>query len=482
MKRRIMAGLLSLCTVLALVLPTAEAKADVKLTVGTIIGTGVAMRNNASAAGAIVTRLDEGDVVTILESNVNAEWHKVQYGNRSGYVNRIYVDISASLDSYQLPAKGVVINCNYNINVRAAASKTSKKLGQLDKGAQVSVKRVNASPGWHEIDFEGASAYVASEYLELSMEVDNTQLISLDVVGGALSPAFSPTEYGYILTATQDQITLSAKANDGVKVSVGGTGISSAKYTINSGNSKTIRISVGGKVRYTVYLVRDVLTVGTWNIKRGNSSLLMQSWLIGSQKPDIMGIQEVYVGKLSGQTVNNLLSLRTRNMQNTSFAPTVDYATGQYGVGLISAYKSVNEEQFPLSQGSSKEPRTLQKVVYEIGDKTVSVYNTHFSYESASIRKKQFAEVLKIMNADKNSYKILTGDFNAEESEFTAFRGNYRLINNSATKFYDYTGKRIAMSQIDNIIVSKNITVLNARAIPTELSDHYPLIAFLRLK
>lgn len=482
MKRRIMAVLLTLCTVLALVLPTAEAKADVKLTVGTIIGTGVAMRSGASGTSAVVTRLNEGDVVTILESNVNAEWHKVRYGNRNGYVNRIYVDISASLESYQLPAKGVVINCSSNINVRAAASKTSKKLGQLNKGAEVSIKRINVSPGWHEIDFEGESAYVASEYLALSAVVDDTQLISLDVTGGSLSPAFSPTEYGYILTATQDQITLLAKANDGVKVSIGGTGISSAKYTINSGNSKTIRISVGGKVRYTIYLVRDVLTVGTWNIKRGNNNLLMQSWLIGGQQPDIMGIQEVYVGKLSGQTINNLLSLRTRDMQNTNFAPTIDYGSGQYGVGLISAYKAISEEQFPLSQGSSKEPRTLQKVVYEIGDKTVSVYNTHFSYESASIRKKQFAEVLKIMNADKNSYKILTGDFNAAESEFSAFRGNYRLINSSATKFYDYTGKRILMNQIDNIIVTKNITVLNARAIPTQYSDHYPLIAFLRLK
>jgi len=55
-------------------------------------------------------------------------------------------------------------------------------------------------------------------------------------------------------------------------------------------------------------------------------------------------------------------------------------------------------------------------------------------------------------------------------------------VNTGATKFYNYSNKRIDMSQIDNIIVSKNITVLNARAIPTEYSDHYPLFAFLALK
>ena len=86
------------------------------------------------------------------------------------------------------------------------------------------------------------------------------------------------------------------------------------------------------------------------------------------------------------------------------------------------------------------------------------------------------------MNADKNKYRILTGDFNAKEEEFAAFLKNYKIVNTSETKFYDYTQKRMAFSQIDNIIVSKNITVLNARAIPTTYSDHYPLFAFLSLK
>ena len=153
---------------------------------------------------------------------------------------------------------------------------------------------------------------------------------------------------------------------------------------------------------------------------------------------------------------------------------------GQYGIGQISKFKPENE-QVTLLTSEDKEQRCLQKVEYVVNDKRVSVYNTHFSYESASLRKKQFAEVLKIMNADKNEYKILTGDFNAAESEFSGFLKNYRVVNTSATKFYNYSNKRIGMSQIDNIIVSKNITVLNARAIPTEYSDHYPLFAFLSL-
>ena len=276
--------------------------------------------------------------------------------------------------------------------------------------------------------------------------------------------------------------TVSADANEGVKVSIASTGVKSAKYTINSGNSKTIRVSVGGKVRYSIYLVRDVLTVGTWNIKRGNENLVEQSWLIANERPDIIGIQEVYVNEKDN--VNNLLSLRTRQAQNVTFSKTIDYSSGgEYGVGQISRYEPKSTEVTELSTGSAKEPRILQKVVYDIDGKTVSVYNTHFSYESADIRRKQFDAVYKAMQADENPYKILTGDFNAKENEFYEFKkGPYKVVNTSATKFYDYSYKRIGVNQIDNIIVSNNITVLNARAIPTEYSDHYPLFAFLKLK
>jgi endonuclease/exonuclease/phosphatase family metal-dependent hydrolase len=238
---------------------------------------------------------------------------------------------------------------------------------------------------------------------------------------------------------------------------------------------------VDGKVRYSIYLVRDVLTVGTWNIKRGNDNLVMQGWLIAAQKPDILGVQEVYINK--NEKTNNLLSVRTLSARYTTFAETIAYSSGgQYGIGQISRFEPTGEQEVTEIYSGGKEQRCLQKVVYVVGGSRVSVYNTHFSYESATIRKKQFAEVLAIMDADENKYKILTGDFNAGEDEFSGFLKNYRVINTSETKFYDYSYKRIDMSQIDNIIVSKNITVLNARAIPTSYSDHYPLFAFLALK
>jgi len=479
MKKRISLVWMMLILLCAALVPVSSARA-LELSTGIINADDVALRKSADSGGGIVTRLDEGAVVKILESNVNAEWYYVEAGTRKGYVNRIYVDIDASLPSYQLDYTGTIFNVNKDVNVRAEPSLKAKKLGKANKGEAFKVTQAYASGEWHQIEYNGAVGYVNANYMLLQANVKNDVLSGIEITGGSLSPAFSPTEYGYVLTATQGEVDIKAIANEGVKVSIGNTGIATAKYTINSGNSKTIRISVGGVVKYSIYLVRDVLTVGTWNIKRGNDNLIMQGWLIAAQKPDILGIQEVYIN--TKERTSNLLSVRTKNAQYTSFAETIKYSSGgQYGIGQISKYKPL-EEEMTLLTSEDKEQRCLQRVEYEINGKRVSVYNTHFSYDSASLRKKQFSEVLKIMNADTNPYKILTGDFNAQESEFSVFSKNYHVINTSATKFYNYSNKRIAMSQIDNIVVSKNITVLNARAIPTEYSDHYPLFAFLALK
>lgn len=479
MRRRFIAFAM-LFLIIGMCMIPAQKTSALTLTTGRIVGSGIAFRSSAKSDSKLIARLSEGTIVRLLEANVNAEWFKVSYAGKTGYVNRMYVSVEPSMEAYKLSYTGKVVNCNVDINVRADASLSSKKLGTVPKDATLDITQAYYTDGWHQIKFGDTAGFVSAKYVALTAKIDDTCLTGLTVSGGTLSPGFSPKEYGYIITATQGDVQIRATANSGVKVSIGNTGVNSAKYAINSGNSKTVRISVDGVVRYTLYLVRDVLTVGTWNIKRGNEHLVEQGWLIANENPDIVGIQEVFSD--SRNDINNLKSIRTRTAQYMSFASTVDYADGsQYGIGQISRFEPLSNEKFQLYDGG-REARYLQKVVYNIDGKKVSFYNTHFSWEGASIRKQQFAAVLKQMNADENAFKILTGDFNAKEDEFAAFKSNYKIVNTSATKFYDYSHNRMTFSQIDNIIVSKNITVLNARALPTKYSDHYPLFAFLRLQ
>lgn len=446
---------------------------------GTVTGDNVAFRDGAGKDSGIIARLKLGTVLDVLDTNVNAEWHKVRYNGRTGYVNRMYVRLEKAGGNAQKGYNGTVVNCSDCVNVRAAASTSAELLGTAEKDSTWAVTAANVAPGWHKIDFQGQEGYVSARYLRLTAKANATQLTSLTVTGGTLTPVFSPDEYGYVVRAESDTVQITAAANDGVHVSVNATGRDTDTVTMPESGSKTVRISVGGKIRYTVYIVRGALVVGSWNIKRGNGHLEEQGRLIEAQQPDVIALQEVYRKASASARVDNLASLRTKSMQYTSFAKSLMSGSGEYGIGFLSRFEMRNASVTKLDSGSY-EQRVLQRVEVEVDGKRISLYNTHLSFNSASLRKKQFRQILEAMNADTNPYKILFGDFNAAASEFSQLRG-YTVVNTGDTKFFDYSGKAIRKNEIDNIVVSDNIIVLNSRMINNEYSDHKPLIAYLML-
>ncbi len=459
----------------------AGSKAAVSITRGEITGSNVAMRKEANATSDILYKLGKGTIVQISKTNVNAQWHQVVYKGKTGYVNRVYINWDSSLDAYNFSYVARIVNVKKDVTVRSAPKASASSLGKAKKGAVLDISKRNAAKGWHQVVFEDKTGYISTKYLDVYVKADSTQLCALSIKGGTLSPAFSPKEYGYVVTTSSSKVTLTARANAGIKVDINGSGKSSLSVSVPSGGMKTVRISLNGQTRYSVYILRNVITVGTWNIKRGDGNLLMQGRLVNNQKPDLMGIQEVIQNSSASSTVDNLASLKTSTMSNTSFAKTIDFSSSsKYGIGIISRYKLSSIQTFPLNSGGY-ERRVLQKAVVTIGGKKVSIYNTHFSYNSASIRAKQFQQVLQIMNQDKNKYKILTGDFNAKGPEFSQLTG-YNVVHNEQTVYYDYSKKEFKASIIDNIIVTKNIKVLNSRVIQTSLSDHDPLFAYLILK
>ncbi len=448
---------------------------------GVIIGTDVAFRREPNTDSEVLTRLNKGTYVQILKTNVDAQWHQVKYNGETGYINRIFICLDSSLDGYKLDYVATIVNCKNDVNVRSGPSTDAEVLGVATKGSTLTIiPQDEHTDGWYQVKLDGKTGYIHADYLDIEAKADNTQLTSLTVTGGTLYPSFSPNEYGYVVKAMDKQVTLHAKANGGVDIDINGTGQSSATVEVSS--MKTVRIAVNGEIKYSVYIARNVLTVGTWNIKRGGGNLLMQGRLVYDQQPDIMGIQEAFQNLGASDIVDNLASLKTRSMPYNILSPTIEYSNGSdYGNGLISRYKLRDIETFPLDSGSY-EKRLLQKAVVDIDGKAVSIYNTHFTYNTASIRAKQFAQVKKIMDDDDNKYKILTGDFNAGFKEFSLFNKGYTVINSTETKYYDYSKNEINYNEIDNIIVSDNIRVINSRIVVTKFSDHCPVFAYLALE
>ncbi len=449
---------------------------------GQIIGTDVAFRKGPDKESELLGRLNHGTFVKILKTNVDAQWHQVEYDGKTGYVNRMYICLDSSMDGYALDYVATIVNCSNDVNIRSGPGTDSEVIGVAKKGASLTIlPQEKYIEGWFMVEYEGQTAYISADYVDINAVAKDDQLSGLTVTGGSLYPSFTPNEYGYVIKATGSKVTIKAKANSGVKIDIGKSGKSSYTIEIPDQGMKTVRIALDGKIRYSLYITsQNILTVGTWNIKRGDGKILNQGRLIYDQQPDIMGIQEAYQKLKADNIIDNLASLKTRNMPYNVLSPTINYSNGgEYGNGLISRYKLSNIETFKLDSGGS-EKRILQRAVVTIDGKTVSLYNTHFTPRSSSTRKKQFEQVLKVMNADKNKYKILTGDFNAKFSEFSVFK-NYTVVNKDDTKYYDYSKNEIDYSAIDNIIVSKDIKVVNSRIIITKFSDHYPVFAYLIL-
>jgi uncharacterized protein YgiM (DUF1202 family) len=448
---------------------------------GVIVGSKVAMRESPDTKAAIIARLGSGTPLTILQTNIDAEWHKIQYNGKTGYVSRMFVNLDSSLSTYKLTYTGTVINVKKFVNVRQTPKAKGKVLGTANKGAKLEVTKKNYISGWHQVKLNGSTGYIATKYLDVAPVVSDDYLTGLSIKGGNLFPTFTPYENGYVIMATSSKVTITAKANSGVLVDVNGTGKNSITLKMSKGSMKTVRISLNGTVRYTVYITKNLLTVGTWNIKRGYGNLELQGRLVYNQQPDIMGMQEVYQKKEAENTIDNLLSLRTKTMINTNFTKTIDYSGGaQYGIGTISRYKLTGIKTYPLDSGGG-EKRVLQKAVLSISGKKVSFYNTHFSYNLETVRAKQFKQVYDIMNADKNKYKILTGDFNAKFNEFSIFNDKYNMVVTPDNQYYDFSGKPISHNYIDNFVITKNIKIANSRIIKCSLSDHYPVFAYLVL-
>lgn len=448
---------------------------------GQIIGSNIALRKAPDANSELICRLDQGTYVQIIKTNVNAQWHEVKYDGQTGYINRMYICLDSSMDGYAVDFVGTIINCKQNVNVRSGPSTDSTIIGVAPKGTKLTILPQDTyNAGWYAVKFEGQTAYISADYLGVNAVVTDNQLSDLMITGGKLYPSFSPNEYGYVIKATGSSVTINAKANSGVAIDINNSGESSCAIQIPVAGMRTVRISLDGKIRYSLYISRELLTVGTWNIKRGDGKLLMQGRLVYDQQPDIMGIQEVYQKLNAKDIIDNLQSLKTKVMSYSVLSPTISSSNGgKYGNGLLSRYKLSNVETFALDSGGY-ERRLLQRATVIIGSKTVSIYNTHFSYNSVAIRQKQFAKVIAIMDQDKNKYKILTGDFNASYSEFSLFK-NYTVVNADNVKYYDYNRNEIKYSALDNIIVTKNIKVVNSRIIVNSFSDHYMVLSYLIL-
>jgi len=143
--------------------PVVEAVPPVVLVAGpaTITGDNVNVRGKASFNGEVITKLNKGDTVAVIEQVILTKpragepvhWAKIALPSKANvWVHSSYVDASTKTVT---PKK---------LNIRSGPGENYSIVGVIEKGA--TVKDVNTKGNWIEIETPGsAHAFVAAKYL-----------------------------------------------------------------------------------------------------------------------------------------------------------------------------------------------------------------------------------------------------------------------------------------------------------------------------
>ena len=151
------------------------------------------VRSEASTAGEVLTKLDNGVQVEVL-STVDSGWYQISYEEITGYVSCEYLTVdeaeAASLPQERAPVY-VRITAD-SLNIRSAPGTDQEKVGKLSAGRIVETLE-ELEDGWYRIE-EG---YISAEFTEV---VDPSELVQSskgqEIVNYAMQFLGYPYVYG----------------------------------------------------------------------------------------------------------------------------------------------------------------------------------------------------------------------------------------------------------------------------------------------
>ena len=148
-------------TALLLAASAMAAEGDMAVAVGATTGSSLRLRAEASTSANIVTTLDRGVAVAVLDDTLDG-WYKINYAGSVGFVSADYLVIDQD-NVFETYGK---VNAN-GVNVRASASTDSEVLACVDANTIVTVN--GFVDGWYDVTCKyGTEGFIRSDFLDLT--------------------------------------------------------------------------------------------------------------------------------------------------------------------------------------------------------------------------------------------------------------------------------------------------------------------------
>ncbi|WP_430255092.1 endonuclease/exonuclease/phosphatase family protein [Neorhizobium sp. DAR64872/K0K18] len=211
--------------------------------------------------------------------------------------------------------------------------------------------------------------------------------------------------------------------------------------------------------------------------------------VISELKPDIIGLQELDVGRSRTGGVDQVDIIAREVEMNYHFHAALHVAEERYGDAILTSLPLKVIKADMLS--SIGEQRGAVWVEIDVGGKPLQVFNTHLGLRG----KDRMAQMTELTGPDwlgglekENPARILIGDFNSTPITRTYRHAAKRLtdVQTALVKPWRATfPSRFPLLRLDHIFVSDSIKVIDAEVISTPLtrraSDHLPLLATIEI-
>jgi endonuclease/exonuclease/phosphatase family metal-dependent hydrolase len=209
--------------------------------------------------------------------------------------------------------------------------------------------------------------------------------------------------------------------------------------------------------------------------------------VLDAERPHVAALQEVECGSRR-TSFDDQADLLTRDLALTSsFCATRSAGDGAFGLAVLSPFPVLHQQQYDLSYGTHREPRSCLRVDLEVEPGAIlHVFNCHLGLmaRERAFQRKQLASDLILFSNDLRHPVVLMGDFNDRPISVV-----HRTLRKHFTDAFTASGKRWGPTfkvgplrlRLDHIYVSAGMRVLDCRVrndvLTRVASDHRPVVA-----
>ena len=209
--------------------------------------------------------------------------------------------------------------------------------------------------------------------------------------------------------------------------------------------------------------------------------------VLDGERPHVAALQELECGA-ARTSYDDQASVLTAGLGLTpAFCTTRPADQGAFGLAVLSAFPVLHRQQYDLSYGRHREPRSCLRVDLEVAQGAVlHVFNCHLglTVRERTFQRKQMVSDAILLSEDLHHPVVVLGDFNDQPISVV-----HRTLRRHFTDAFRAAGKRWGPTfrfgpipiRLDHIYLSAAVRVVDCWVRNDELtsvaSDHRPVIA-----